>query len=98
MEEDRGMLGGGGTSPKKLQAQFQALKDSISQDGCSDDLAVCDQRPLIELYASRHRVNDDDLKMQIEYLYRSMDDTGCEFPYAVVEFKEFDKLNEYFTK
>jgi hypothetical protein len=83
---------------QELQSWFEDLENSISQDGCSDDLAVCDQRPLVDLHTHRHLFNDVNTKILILSLYNSMSNEGCEYPFAVVDYQDFTSLQEHLTQ
>lgn len=76
-----------------IEAWFTALKDSISQDGCSDELAVCDEYPLIQLFKHKEMLAEE-IEHQVTFLYNSMDSTGCDKPFTVVEYKYFETLNK----
>lgn len=83
---------------EELYSWFNQLNDTISNDGCSDDLAVCDQRPLIDLYTHRHLFQNINIEMLILSLYESMDNTGCDYPYAVINEDDFTTLKEYLSQ
>jgi len=83
---------------EELYSWFNQLNDTISNDGCSDDLAVCDQRPVIDLYTYRHLFQNINIEMLILSLYESMDNTGCDYPYAVINENDFTTLKEYLSQ
>jgi hypothetical protein len=82
----------------KLQSCFEELENSVSQEGCSDDLAVCDGTILQTLFDNREEFDNLATKILITHLYSSMDDVGCEYPYAVIDFSNFEALKKHFAK
>lgn len=79
---------------EKTQLAFQTLQDSVSQDGCSDDLAVCDKNSLSELYEQKDNFEDEVLKEKLEALHESRGDDGCEPPFTVIEYEAFEELEK----
>jgi hypothetical protein len=82
---------------QELQSWFQNLNDSVSDYGYSDNLAVCDQRPIIDLYTHRHLFQNTNIEMLIVSLYESMDSAGCDHPYTVVDKTDLISLKEYLS-
>jgi hypothetical protein len=76
---------------------FQDLSNSISQEGCDKELAVCDKRPVTDIFSHRHLFADKNIKSMVHDLYNSMSDEGCDPPYAVVDFNIYSRLHEYLS-
>lgn len=81
-----------------LQSCFEELDNSVSQEGCSDDLAVCDGAILQTLFDNREKFDNLATKILITHLHSSMDDAGCEHPYAVIDYSFFEALKKHFSK
>lgn len=79
---------------EKAKTSFYNLQESVSQDGCSDELAVCNKNYLSELYGQKDNFEDDSLKEKLEELNNTRGDDGCEDPFTVIEYDAFGDLEQ----
>lgn len=82
----------------ELKSLFVELENSISQEGCSDDLAVCDGVVLETFFNHYEDFQNRDTEILMTALYSSSDDEGCDHPYSVIDYSKFEALKEHFSK